>query len=179
MIEELYKIKITGPNLEFETDVDNAKIVLIINYCLGTGKLLEGEKSIDNHVITSDTKNKKQESKEKIQSLAEFYNTKNPTRFPDKILVFAYYISEIKKKEDFSIDDIKPCFRICGEKAPTNIVRDFKWAITNGWIAEGESGLYYLTQTGKRVISLDFDSEIISKTKARRSTKKKVNISEK
>lgn len=100
------------------------------------------------------------------QSVAEYVHAKNPKRNPDKILAIAGYLAE-NGDENFSPEDIKPYFQKIGEPVPANFGRDFRWAVANAWIAESLDGknLFYVTTTGKSVISANFAAESIGRTK--------------
>jgi hypothetical protein len=99
-------------------------------------------------------------------SLREFLTDADAKRMPDKIVTIGEYLMSQAGQEDFSGDDVRDRFRAAGEVAPANFSRDFKWTISNGWVAEDPKnpGRYYVTQTGRAAIQAKFSDEVKKKS---------------
>jgi hypothetical protein len=99
-------------------------------------------------------------------SLREFLDGSEAKRMPDKIVTIGEYLISQAGQEDFTGDDVRERFRAAGEVPPANFGRDFKWTISNGWVAEDpkKAGHYYVTQTGKTAIQGKFSGEIKKKS---------------
>lgn len=156
MSEEKFTIKITGPGVELERQIDAAQVSAVLQIALGaaagplspprTPGVLPG-------VLPG-------------ESLREFFNRVRPKRNPDKITAIGVYLSDVKGQATFKPDEIKASFQQAGERIPGNFPRDFRWAVRNGWIAESPEspGTYYVTSTGNDAASVGFPPEIVKKT---------------
>jgi hypothetical protein len=103
-------------------------------------------------------------------SLREYFDQAEPKRNPDKILTIAAYLEDHRGHQTFGKDAVKREFRNAGEATPGNYARDFRWTVTNGWIAEAPDvpDEYYVTTKGRQAISDKFSLEV---KKASSSTK--------
>jgi hypothetical protein len=182
MVDNNFKLKLIGPGMNYETDIDAKKASDILQICLISSsnsiayqQLQESQQSLTPQTIMGDTSIRQQ-----TLSLAEYYNNFNPKRNPDKILCFAGYIKNILKRDEFEPEEIKAYFQKSGEIKPKNFGRDFRWAITNGWIDEtlNNPGHFYITNSGKKTLESNFDQEILKKTTLRRKKKKEVKDSD-
>jgi len=174
MSENIFKVKLTGPGLDFEKDIDAEKVSSIIQLCLSTcvpqnTPPLKETKTIENSSNHSSSLSKNN------PSLVEWFNRFSPKRNPDKILCFASYLIDVQGRECFEPDEIKPLFQKCGEPIPKNFPRDFRWTISNGWLDESleNSGQFFITNTGRQALESNFDPEILKKTKAPELKKRK------
>jgi hypothetical protein len=175
-----YSIKISGPDLNFERSIDLDKVNKIIQVCMDNFQpLSQGIETSGQTLKTFDEGNRK--NGEGITgppslSIAEYYRKFNPKRNPDKILIFANYMEEVLRQKGFNPEKLKEMFSKVGEKNPKNYSRDFKWAISNGWLDKHHSSEeYYVTNSGKNVLINNFHPDLIKKTKqpnARRSQRK-------
>ena len=99
-------------------------------------------------------------------SLRELLDDVEAKRNPDKILTIGKYLIAFRGQESFTSEQVKAQFRAAGESTPGNLARDFRWAVTNGWIAEdhGAPGEYYVTSNGEEALTAHFSKEITKKT---------------
>lgn len=158
MSETSFRIKLTGPGLDFETEITSEKASHIIQICLGDSG---SPKYIVDKQVKPDTS--------KVNpSVVEYFNQFNPKRNPDKILCFASYITDVLGHESFEPDEVKPYFQKCGEPTPKNFARDFRWAVINGWLDESpyNAGQFYITTSGRKALESHFAPDVIKKTKA-------------
>jgi len=155
--ETRFQIKLTGPGLNFETDITPEKASHIVQICLGGS-------SLPSHIL--DKQVRTEAGKDNL-SVVEHFNQYNPRRNPDKILCFASYIIDILGRESFEPEEIKPYFQKCGEPTPKNFSRDFRWAISNGWLDEclDNPGHFYITSSGRKALDSNFPLDVIQKTK--------------
>ncbi|GGJ14470.1 hypothetical protein GCM10010885_24660 [Alicyclobacillus cellulosilyticus] len=158
MLEAKFQIKLTGPGLNFETDITPEKASHIVQICLS-------DTSFPSHIL--DKKTRQEVNKDNL-SVAEYFNLFNPRRNPDKILCFASYIIDILGRESFEPEEIKPYFQKCGEPTPKNFSRDFRWAVSNGWLDESlnNPGQFYITSSGRKALESKFALDVIQKTKS-------------
>lgn len=111
------------------------------------------------------------------ESLREFLDNADAKRNVEKILAIAKYLELSNPETAITPDVIKAQFRKASEKVPGNYARDFRWAVSNGWLApiDGAPGEYYITKTGTMAVEEKFSSEIkkktgVEKSRARRRT---------
>ncbi len=141
-------IKIKGGGLSYNKKIDEVTAGRILALCLSQQESLE----------------KTGGSKE---SVVEYISRYAPRRNPDKILTLARYLKDSQEKDSFHPYEIKNLFRDAAEILPANFVRDFRWAVRNGWIAPDhkKKGNYYVTTTGSKVLNEGFPKELIKITK--------------
>lgn len=84
------------------------------------------------------------------------------------------------REDTFSKDDVRKEFRHAGEAVPGNYSRDFRWAVSAGWIAPvlGEPDMFFVTGKGDKAVEAKFSEEIkkatgVGKTARRRRPRKK------
>lgn len=168
-MEKSAKIKITlnGTGLAYKSEVDETIAGQILALCLSqkTGATPKG--------ITLPTGERKQPGTQR-ESAAEYLNRHAPTRNPDKILTLAGFLKESHNKDTFEQGEIKSLFRDAGELIPANLNRDFKWVVSNGWIAPDptKKGSFYITNTGFKVLHSGFPDELVKRTKGKFSGRK-------
>lgn len=91
----------------------------------------------------------------KVENAREAIDISGAQKNPEKIVALAAYVME-DGGETFKVEDVKTQFRRARETAPANFSRDLSIAIASGWIAEAESGEYYLTNKVARVLDGGF-----------------------
>lgn len=108
-------------------------------------------------------------------SLREYLDQVEAKRNPDKILAIGQFLVEHRGQDSFTGDQIKGQFRSAGEAIPGNFSRDFRWTVTNGWIAEDHAsrGDYYVTSSGDSALGSHFSPEIKKKTSQTKLTARK------
>ncbi len=101
------------------------------------------------------------------ESVVEYIERYNPKRNPDKILTLAGYLKEHRNQTSFQQNDIKALFREAAQLPPANLGRDFRWTISNRWIApeELEKDGFFVTATGFKVLRSVFSDELVKKSK--------------
>lgn len=63
---------------------------------------------------------------------------------PEKIVALGQYVLQ-DGGETFKVEDVKAQFRRARETAPANFSRDLAVAVREGWLAQGDSDEYYVT----------------------------------
>jgi hypothetical protein len=161
-----FKIKISGPGFEYGTEISKDLVAHIVGICMRNA---DNPSAIPSLIAPIQSPASDSSTKE---SVAEYVHAKGPKRNPDKILAIAGYLVK-NGTESFSPEDIKPFFPKIGEPVPANFGRDFRWAVANAWIAESLEGqnLFYVTNTGRKVIESGFSPDAISKTKQKGKAK--------
>lgn len=156
--EKKVTISIEGAGLKYKGEVQLALAGQILNLCLNSQDLpIQSAEEVQD----IPTKINKKES------AAEYINRFIAKRNPDKILALAGFLRDSYEKELFHPNEIKVLFREAGEPLPANFGRDFRWAVIAGWIAQDSTkkDLYYITNTGIRVLKEGFPEELVKKTK--------------
>lgn len=162
------KIVLTGAGLSYESQIDEVLAGHIMALCLapqdGAGSKPAGLPNAVQKATGSQQ-----------ESAAEYLNRHAPKRNPDKILTLAGFIKDIHNKDAFEQGEIKSLFRDAGELIPANLNRDFKWVVSNGWIAPDpkKKGSFYVTNTGSKVLHGGFPDELVKRTKGKFSGRKK------
>ncbi len=73
---------------------------------------------------------------------------------PEKIVALGQYVLQ-DGGETFKVEDVKAQFRRARETAPSNFSRDLALAVKEGWIAQGDSDDYYVTNKIKGIFDGD------------------------
>jgi hypothetical protein len=149
-----YALTLIGEGMSITRDVDQPTARAIVDIVLG------GRPSISPRAEQGGPQVSQSDGKR--MSLREFLNEADAKRMPDKIVTIGEYLISQTGQEDFSGDDVRDRFRAAGEVTPANFSRDFKWTISNGWVAEDpkNAGRYYVTQTGKAAIQAKFSGDV-------------------
>lgn len=105
-------------------------------------------------------------------ALREFVNGHKAKRFPDKVLTIAVYLLRHHDPpfEYITRNRISRGLKDAGIEKPSNLARDLRWAISNGWMApmvEGDTSLSRLivTQSGYSAVEDCFSEEVLKNTK--------------
>ncbi len=169
-MDKAKKIKVTikGAGLSYEGGVDETTAGQIMALCLSS------QEGVNHKNITLPAINTRHTGAQR-ESAAEYMNRHAPKRNPDKILTLAGFLKEFHNKESFQQGEIKSLFRDAGEIIPANLTRDFKWVISNGWIAPDpiKKGSFYITNTGMKVLQGGFPDDLVKRTKGKFSGRKK------
>ena len=92
----------------------------------------------------------------KRQSLVEFLNEKRPATNSQRIACFAHYREHVEGKgQNFSQGDFRPYFAPAKLPKPGNYDRDFRAAVSSGWIHE-DGANSYLTRGGEEAVAAGF-----------------------
>jgi hypothetical protein len=113
-------------------------------------------------------------------SLREYLLQVEAKRNVDKILAIAAFLREQRGLETFDSAAIKKEFRNAGEAVPGNFPRDFRWAITAGWIAAADDvpGEYYITTTGDKALEAKFSADVKKASPAGKSRRRRTRKNE-
>jgi hypothetical protein len=92
----------------------------------------------------------------KRKSLVEFLQEKDPATNAQRLATFAYYREHVEGKgETFGRGDLEDYFASAKLKRPSNYDRDWRSAVSEGWIHDDGSSSY-LTQSGEAKVSDGF-----------------------
>ena len=171
------KLVIQGEEISYKKEIDEVTAIKIMNLCSQGLNLIEEIDNKDNTITVSTP------SKSRPHSPAEFIHKYGPKRNPDKILVLAFFLEEVRSQDRFTPNEIKKLFVEAGEVVPANFTRDFKWSISSSWVTSDPSkkNTYYVTTTGKNVVTQGFPKDLVKKSlqgrvlKGRKKFNKKVN----
>lgn len=168
--QEKIKITIRGEGLTYEKVVDKNTAGQIIALCLSAEDEAHSNTKTDRPVFIGLAGSQR-------ESATEYLNRHVPKRNPDKILALAGFLKEFHNKDSFQQGEIKSLFRDAGEIIPANLTRDFKWTVSNGWIAQDSSkkGSFYITNTGMKVLQGGFPKDMVKKSKYKGTTHHKKN----
>ena len=173
-----YKITLEGDGISVNKDVNEEQARRILNILMGPASMMthpaERERSHRNKSAHHDNATSAAPTPQAL-SLREYLDEVEAKRNPDKILAMGAYITEASGAEGFSAEEVKNCFPKAAEKIPANYNRDFRWVISNGWIAENhqEEGRYYITKTGRQALSERFPKELTKPQPGYKKRKKK------
>ncbi len=162
------RITIKGAGLSYAKNIDQDVAGQIMALCLSSQDI--GADSIKRRLTTLGSRPGSQR-----ESAAEYLNRHAPKRNPDKILALAGFLRAAHNKDSFQPSEIKGLFRDAGELTPANFRRDFKWVVSSGWIAEDQAkrGIYYITNTGLKVLEGGFPAELVKKSRYKVGTRRK------
>jgi hypothetical protein len=174
-----YKLTLKGGGLSVDREVDQATAFQILAAVMGGATrpavTLSGRGAAHTVDVT-----RPQPPAVGGLSLREHMDEFEPRRNPDKILAIAAYLTDMREMETFTSDDVKKEFRSASEPVPGNYARDWRWTISNGWIAkaDGFPGEYYVTGKGRDALSAKFSDDVkkgtrVNKTARRRRAPKK------
>jgi len=154
------KLVIQGEEISYKKEIDEAIAIKIMSLCSQTSDIPKELDCKDNPITPVVT------NKLRPHSPTEFIHKYGPKRNPDKILVFAFFLEEVRSQDRFTQNEIKKLFVEAGEVVPANFMRDFKWAISSSWVTSDPSkkDAYYITNTGKNVVTQGFPKELIKKS---------------
>ena len=171
------KLVIQGEEISYKKEIDEATAINIMNLCSQALNVDENNGRKDNSVISTIA------GKSRPHSPAEFIHKYGPKRNPDKILVLAFFLEEVRNQDRFTPNEIKKLFVEAGEVVPAHFTRDFKWSISSSWITSDPSkkDTYYVTTTGKNVVTQGFPKDLVKKSVQGRALKsrKKLNVQKK
>ncbi len=153
-------LKMEGP-ISYTTKIDESLAGRIISMCAMVESVISNSV---NHTGLDEHKDNTVPG-----SIVEYMDKYIPKRNPDKILVIAAYLTEVKNNEFFKPIDIKPYFPKAGEPIPGNFNRDFKWLQVSKWIAEAEDrrGFFYVTKKGLDVVHGGFPKELVTESRGK------------
>lgn len=92
----------------------------------------------------------------------EFLDSKGASTNPQKFTAILAFLKETTSQNSASIEEIKAELERAGEPITANFTRDFKRAISYGWIARSqqESNKFYITGKGTKVLETNFTENI-------------------
>ena len=162
-----FKLSLEGNGISVNKEIDEDRARRILNILMGAASMVVPSSESRRSAFESRGHQEQPPSQNaavgaRATSMREYLDEVEARKNPDKILALASYLSGTAGNEDFSADEIKACFPKAAEKIPANYGRDFRWVISNGWIAESpqDQGRFYITKTGKKAISEKFPKEL-------------------
>jgi hypothetical protein len=173
-----YELSLTGPGMTIKRTVDEDVALRVITLVMGGAPAATDARSVPSNAGRPDASVTLPTNGRAAHSVGEFLSDVEAKRNPDKIVAFAVYLEDYASKKPFTTEDVRSQFPLAGEGIPANFSRDFKWAVSNRWIAamSGSPNEFYVTNTGRKAIAAKFSDEFIKKTRlapSRRRTKGK------
>lgn len=177
---ESYKLTLKGGGLSIEREVDEPTALQILATVMGGTTSPPRVTSAGSGAAHAADISRPRPRVAGQLSLREHMDEFDPKRNPDKILAIAAYLADTKGAETFTPDDVKKAFRSASEPVPGNYSRDWRWTVSNGWIAQADGlpGEYYVTSKGRDALSAKFSDEVkkgtgVNRTARRRRAAKK------
>lgn len=170
---EEYDLKLSGPGLTIERQIDQDEALQIVAILMGGAGIPRSQPGVGRPVPAM-TSPAAARAGARL-SLREFLDSVEAKRNPDKILAIGRYLLDQRGDETFGSDDVKKQFRAAGEPVPANFGRDFRWTITNAWIAEvhEEKGQYYVTESGNHALEQKFSPDVKKRTGVERGRRRR------
>jgi hypothetical protein len=173
---ETYNLTLTGGGLSVNREVDEATAFQIVAVVMGGATLPRVTSGGSGGARAVDMPGSRLPAAGRL-SLREHMDKVEPKRNPDKILAIAAYLTDTRERDTFTPDDVKKEFKNASEPVPANYSRDWRWAVSNGWIAKAdEAGEFYITVRGRDALSQKFSADVKRATaqgSRRRRTRKK------
>lgn len=155
-----YKLNLTGGGVTVDREVSEEQARQIVAIVMGgasvAGPLTRSASGIATRAVSGQTR-----------GLREFIDEVAAERKPEKILAIGAYLIDNLGQQSFSREEVKAQFKNAGEGVPGNYPRDFKWAITAGWIAPDPEAddRFFVTDTGRQALDQQFPDEVRDKTR--------------
>lgn len=158
------EIKITGSGLQFESKVNLFQATQIMAFI---SRVDQANGTQDGQIIPEPAAGYSAEPKtlvEHTMDVQTIYESPHAAiaktgakTNPQKIVALAFYIGATSVNQKlFSVDDILACFKKAGESTPKNINRDFRDAVSAGYVYQEEKGVYRLLSSVDEVPSEGF-----------------------
>lgn len=179
---EIFTLSLSGQGIQLNREVDRTAALEILAIAMApAGSIAQAPASRSAGPEVAGPSFRASTTGEDRISVREYLNSVEAKRNPDKILAIGRFLQEHRHQETFTSDQVKSQFRSASEPLPGNYARDFRWTVSNGWIAEDHeaTGEYYVTSSGKEALAAHFSLEVKKKsgvTKGRR--KKKAPVTE-
>lgn len=92
------------------------------------------------------------------QSLKDFVNEKKPGSNVQKTAVFVYYLQNILKVEEISIDHIFTCYKTLGYRMPNNLQQNLADTCSSRYgYTSRKDGKYSMTVVGNNYVEFDMN----------------------
>jgi hypothetical protein len=101
----------------------------------------------------------------------ELLQDKHATTNVQKIALFAFFRERVEGLARFAKDDLKPLFAKAKQLPPKNYDRDYRKAVTQGWIYDDGSESY-LTSKGLEAVEAGFSGAASIRSASKASVKK-------
>lgn len=156
-VGESYKVKVAGPGIQAERDVDLAMAMAVMQVMFGAGVTATGNVDAPARVASGSTAIRTERNQP--LSIREFLESVGGRNIPAKITAIGRYMRDHEGEQEFSREEVKLRFRSAGEVMPGNFPRDFQKALQAGWIAEDPQsrGRFYVTRRGDEAIEQKFE----------------------
>lgn len=158
---ETYKLTLQGGGLSVDREVDQATAFQILAAIMGGASPLPVAVGGGGRSAAATELFRPRGAAARL-SLREHMDEVGATRNPDKILAIAAYLTDTRGMSTFSTDDVKKEFKNAAEPVPANYARDWRWAVSNGWLAADheEAGEFYVTDKGRDALEAKFSGEV-------------------
>lgn len=143
-----YRLSITGPDFQFERELDEITVARVI-----TAVLLPAEKTpVAARALLDD--NAPSPPRPKV-SVGEFVRRTGASSNAERVAVIGLYLRDYLGQPGFRREELPGWFQKAGLPTPKNMWRDVAKAVKQQLIAEDHSaeGSYYLTLTGEEQLS--------------------------
>lgn len=160
MTEQNYRIRIKLGEVEIEAEGDKEFVEKHIEEFKKEMPKIAKELPSKEKTVIPETQ------KEKVEleglSLAEFYKQKKPKDHNETAVVFAYWLTKKKKKEEFKTKDITACYDEARIPKPKNVTQHIQ-AVASGKKAQltpgSKRGYHKLTLTGEEFVEKELPRE--------------------
>lgn len=162
-----YKLKLEGGGVTVDREVSEDQARQIVAVVMGGAALAAPLTRSASGIVTPRASGQ--------TGLREFIDQVSAERNPEKILAIGAYLIDKLGQEHFSREDVKAQFKNAGEGVPGNYPRDFKWAVTAGWIAPNPQAEdhFFVTDTGHQALEQQFPDEVREKTRQSKSARRR------
>lgn len=143
--QEMFKLRIEGPGISVNKDVDRLVALSVIRAVLGD---VSSSRSHD-----AQNGDHSPEGQPPL-ALREYLDGIGAQTKVAQILAISAFLTDFSKQKDVSRDEIKAMFAEAAEPMPANFPRDFGKVRKAGWLApsHGSKDRYYVTQSGRAAL---------------------------
>jgi len=160
-----YKINILGDDLSLEQtvskDIVNQVVLMLIKDRVGVSQF--PIKADNSEQEIPKTYPRGVANKDRSTEFAKFIDMHGARRACEIVTCVGVYLYK-KGEMTFSKDHYRTYFRGLKGKSPSNVPRDFKWALDINWIIEVSPNSFQVTSTGVEVVEEQFPSLVRGST---------------
>ncbi|PNR87541.1 hypothetical protein X925_08890 [Petrotoga sp. 9T1HF07.CasAA.8.2] len=150
MSEQNYRVRIKNGEVEIEAEGDKEFVEKHIKEL--KEEVLKFAKESPPKENSSTPEISTENELEKL-SLVEFYKQKQPKDHNETVLVFAYWLTKRKKKEEFKTKDITACYDEVRIRKPKNTSQNVQNGVKKALLTIGSENSYYkLTLSGEEFV---------------------------
>ena len=155
---EAFALSLEGDGIKIQRSVDRHTALEVVALLMGgSPSVIRGQEP-----GSADRLRGRRDARSTGRSLREYLNEVGAARNPDQIVTIASYLIDERGQGLVTSAEIKREFPSAGEPIPANFSRDFRLAVTSGWLGEdpGQAGAFYITETGRNAIARRFSGEV-------------------